>query len=77
MRGSLGAIWVLSDKAKRETERLHAQIGRADFLIIAVKAGSPAEGFVLGMETIGGLRSGDAERLYIAFKPPWKNGSRR
>lgn len=59
---------VLSDKMKREAERLLAQIGRADSMIVAVKAGARAEGFVLGMETVGGLRGGDAERLYIIFE---------
>lgn len=59
---------VLNDKIKREAERLLAQIGRADSLIVAVKAGARAEGFVLGMETVGALRSGDAERLYITFE---------
>lgn len=59
---------VLSDKMKREAERLLAQIGRADSMIVAVKAGARAEGFVLGMETVGGLRAGDAERLYIIFE---------
>ena len=59
---------VLSDKMEREAERLLAQIGRADSMIVAVKAGARAEGFVLGMETVGGLRAGDAERLYIIFE---------
>ena len=59
---------VLSDKMKRESERLLAQIGRADSMIVAVKAGARAEGFVLGMETVGALRSGDAENLYVVFE---------
>ncbi|WP_342393977.1 hypothetical protein [Pseudomonas mandelii] len=59
---------MLNDKMKREAERLLAQIGRADSLIVAVKAGARAEGFVLGMETVGALRSGDAERLYLNFE---------
>jgi hypothetical protein len=37
-------------------------------MIVAVKAGARAEGFVLGMETVGALRAGDAERLYIIFE---------
>jgi hypothetical protein len=37
-------------------------------MLIAVKAGARAEGFVLGMETVGALRVGDAERLYIIFE---------
>ncbi|VVP90113.1 hypothetical protein PS918_03150 [Pseudomonas fluorescens] len=59
---------VLGGKMKREAERLLAQIGRADSMIVAVKAGARAEGFVLGMETAGALRAGDAERLYIIFE---------
>ncbi len=53
---------------KREADRLLAQIGRADSMIVAVKAGARAEGFVLGLETAGALRAGDAERLYIIFE---------
>jgi len=59
---------VLNDKMKRESERLLAQIARADSMIVAVKAGARAEGFVLGMETVGALRSGDAENLYMVFE---------
>jgi len=59
---------VLTGKMKREADRLFAQIGRADSMIVAVKAGARAEGFVLGMETAGALRAGDAERLYIIFE---------
>jgi len=59
---------VLSDRIEREADRLLAQIRRADSMIIAVKAGARAEGFVLGMETVGGLRAGDSERLYIIFE---------
>ena len=59
---------VLSEKVKREADRLLAQIVRADSMITAVKAGARAEGFVLGLETAGALRSGDAERLYIIFE---------
>ena len=59
---------VLSGKMRREAERLLAQIGRADSMIVAVKAGARAEGFVLGMDAVGGLRMGDAERLYIIFE---------
>lgn len=59
---------VLGGKMKREADRLFAQIGRADSMIVAVKSGARAEGFVLGMETAGALRAGDAERLYIIFE---------
>jgi hypothetical protein len=51
---------VLSEKMQREADRLLAQIARADSMIIAVKAGARADGFVLGLETGGALRAGDA-----------------
>ncbi|WP_095119024.1 hypothetical protein [Pseudomonas sp. Irchel s3f10] len=56
---------ALSEKMQREADRLLAQIVRADSMIIAVKAGARADGFVLGLETGGALRAGDSERLYI------------
>jgi hypothetical protein len=59
---------VLSEKMQREADRLLAQIVRADSMIIAVKAGARADGFVLGLDTGGALRAGDAERLYIIFE---------
>ena len=59
---------VMDGKMLREADRLLAQIGRADSMIVAVKAGARAEGFVLGLETSGALRAGDAERLYIIFE---------
>lgn len=59
---------VLDAKMRREADRLLAQIARADSMIIAVKAGARAEGFVLGMETVGAMRAGDAERLYVIFE---------
>ncbi|WP_150805706.1 hypothetical protein [Pseudomonas fluorescens] len=59
---------VLGAKMKREADRLLAQIGRANTMIVAVKAGARAEGFVLGLETAGALRAGDAESLYLAFE---------
>lgn len=59
---------VLSEKMQREADRLLAQIVRADSMIIAVKAGARADGFVLGLETGGVLRAGDSERLYIIFE---------
>jgi hypothetical protein len=37
-------------------------------MIIAVKAGARADGFVLGLETSGVLRAGDAEKLYVIFE---------
>ena len=58
----------MGDKMMREADRLLAQIGRADSMIVAVKAGARADGFVLGIETAGALRVGDAERLYIIFE---------
>lgn len=59
---------VLNEKMKREADRLLAQIICADSLIVAVKAGARAEGFVLGMETVGALRAGEAENLYVIFE---------
>lgn len=59
---------VLNDKMQREADRLLAQIVRADSMIIAVKAGARADGFVLGLETGGALRAGDAEKLYVIFE---------
>ncbi|VVM54597.1 hypothetical protein PS655_00968 [Pseudomonas fluorescens] len=59
---------VLSEKMQREADRLLAQIVRADSMVIAVKAGARADGFVLGLETSGALRAGDAEKLYIIFE---------
>lgn len=59
---------VLSEKMQREADRLLAQIVRADSMIIAVKAGARADGFVLGLETGGVLRAGDAESLYTIFE---------
>lgn len=59
---------VLDGKMKREADRLLAQIAAADSMILAVKAGARADGFVLGMETVGALRAGDAENLYMMFE---------
>lgn len=59
---------VLNEKMQREADRLLAQIVRADSMIIAVKAGARADGFVLGLETSEVLRAGDAEKLYVIFE---------
>lgn len=59
---------VLGSNTKREADRLLTQIGRADSMIVAVKAGATAEGFVLGLETAGALSAGDAENLYLVFE---------
>lgn len=59
---------VLSEKMNRVVDRLLMQIERADSMIIAVKSGARADGFVLGLETAGSLRSGDAENLYVIFE---------
>ena len=59
---------VLSEKMQRKADRLLAKIVRADSMIIAVKAGARADGFMLGLETGGALRAGDSERLYIIFE---------
>ena len=59
---------VLSDKMKREADRLIQQIGNAESLIVAAERGARAEGFVLGLETAGALRAGDAENLFVIFE---------
>lgn len=59
---------VLTDKMEKEADRLLAQIVRADSMVIAVKAGARADGFVLGLDVAGSLRAGDAERLYVIFE---------
>lgn len=59
---------VLNPKAESEAVKLLAQITRADSMIVAVKAGSRAEWFVLGMETVGAFRAGEAERFYIIYE---------
>lgn len=69
--------FVLGDKMKCEGDWLLAQIGRADSMIVAVQAGARAEGFVLGLETAGAFRAGDAERLYSFSKRLWKTTSKR
>lgn len=43
----------LNDKMKREADPLLAQIVRADSMIVVVKAGARADGYVLGLETAG------------------------
>lgn len=58
----------LGPKTKREADRLLTQIGRAHSTIAALMAGSLAEGFVLGLETAGALRAGDAENLCLVFE---------
>lgn len=68
MKVSIVEDVVLDGKMKREADRLLAQIAGADSMILAVKAGARAEGFVLGMETVGALRAGDAENLYMMFE---------
>ena len=59
---------VLDAAKKCEAGRLLAQIRRADSMVVAVKAGAIAEGYVLGLETAGALRAGDAENLYLVFE---------
>ena len=64
----MGRMAIMKDPALDTTTRcnggrLLAQISRADSMIVAVKAGAIAEGFVLGLETAGVLGTGDAENL--------------
>ena len=58
---------TLSPKIEREAEKLLAQIGRADSMIVAVKAGARAEGFVLGLESARALTEATIDRLYVIF----------
>lgn len=37
-------------------------------MIVAANASATAKGFVLGLETAGALRAGDAENLYLVFE---------
>ncbi|HCS45353.1 MAG TPA: hypothetical protein DIW52_21415 [Pseudomonas sp.] len=59
---------LLSPKVEREARKLLAQIIRADSVIVAVKAGALAEGFVRGIATVGALRAGGAKNLYVVFE---------
>lgn len=59
---------VLGARKKCEAGRLLAQIRGADSMIVAVKAGATAEGFVRGLEIAGALIAGDAENLYLVFE---------
>lgn len=58
---------TLSPKIEREAEKLLAQIARADSMIVAVKAGARAEGFVLGLESARALTEETIDRLYVVF----------
>lgn len=57
----------LSPKIEREADKLLAQIARADSMIMAVKAGARAEGFVLGLESARALNEATIEKLYVIF----------
>lgn len=57
----------LSAKIEREADRLLAQIARADSMIVAVKAGACAEGFVLGLESARALNEAPIDRLYVIY----------
>ena len=58
---------TLSPKIEREADKLLAQIDRADSMIVAVKAGARAEGFVLGLESARALTEATIDRLYVIF----------
>ncbi|MDI2590045.1 hypothetical protein POF45_01180 [Pseudomonas sp. 681] len=64
---------LMSNNMRRESDRLLEQIGRADSMVIAIKAGIRAEGFVLGLETAGSLGAGDANNLNIIFEAALEN----
>ena len=57
----------LSPKIEREADRLLAQIDQADSMIVAVKAGARAEGFVLGLESARALSEASIDQLYVIF----------
>lgn len=57
----------LSPKIEREADKLLAQIAQADSMIIAVKAGARAEGFVLGLESARALSEATIDKLYVIF----------
>ena len=57
----------LSSKIEREADKLLAQIAQADSMIVAVKAGARAEGFVLGLESARALSEATIDRLYVIF----------
>ncbi|MGY3026180.1 hypothetical protein ACVWXR_004015 [Pseudomonas lurida] len=58
---------TLSPKIGREADKLLAQISRADSMIVAVKAGARAEGFVLGLESARALTEATIDQLYVIF----------
>lgn len=58
---------TLSPKIEREADKLLAQIARADSMIVAVKAGARAEGFVLGLESARALTEATIDQLYVIF----------
>lgn len=58
---------ILPEAINREAEKLLAQIEKSGSMIVAVKAGARADGFVLGLELAGALRDGDGERLHLFF----------
>ena len=66
MAGGLETV-VMGDKQRREAVRLLIEIIRADSLVIAVKAGARAEGFVLGLETTCALNKVAIDQLYVIF----------
>lgn len=58
---------TLGGKLDREADKLLAQIGRADSMLVAAKAGARAEGFVLGLEAGRVLNAETIEKMYIIF----------
>lgn len=68
-------VVVLNPKTDLEAVKLLAQIARADAMIVDVKAGARAEGFVLGMETVGALRVGMLNASISSTKRLLKSGS--
>lgn len=58
---------TLSPKIERNADKLLAQIGKADSMVVAAKAGARAEGFVLGLESAGALTGATIDQLYVVF----------
>ncbi|QOQ76497.1 hypothetical protein IMF22_05430 [Pseudomonas poae] len=58
---------TLSPKIERNADKLLAQIGKADSMVVAAKAGARAEGFVLGLESAGALTGATIDQMYVVF----------
>lgn len=59
---------TLAEPVKRQVVRLLKQIDQATSMIQAVKSGARADGFVLGLETVGALSHGEVNDLHLFFE---------